>query len=71
MYFVTVLIVYAFFWVIPRRLNLYAIVSEHSVPSGFENVGVYKYRNIRKPSHSLYLPAYEDGTDRVFRNVGI
>ena len=24
-----------------------------------------------KPSHSSYLPAYEDGTDRVFRNVGI
>jgi len=32
---------YAFFWVIPRRLNF---------------------------SH---LPAYEDGTDRVFRNVCI
>ena len=27
--------------------------------------------NILKPSHSSYLPAYEDGTDRVFRNVGI
>jgi hypothetical protein len=27
---------------------------------------------IRKPSYySSYLPAYEDGTDRVFRNVGI
>jgi len=24
-----------------------------------------------KPSHSSCLPAYEDGTDRVFRNVGI
>jgi hypothetical protein len=24
-----------------------------------------------KPSHSSHLPAYEDGTDRVFRNVGI
>jgi len=21
--------------------------------------------------HSSYLPAYEDGTDKVFRNVGI
>jgi hypothetical protein len=26
---------------------------------------------ILKPSYSSYLPAYEDGTDRVFRNVGI
>jgi hypothetical protein len=24
-----------------------------------------------KPSHTSYLPAYEDGTDIVFRNVGI
>ena len=24
-----------------------------------------------KPSHSSYLPAYEEGTNRVFRNVGI
>jgi len=23
-----------------------------------------------KPSHSSYLPTYEDGTDSVFRNVG-
>jgi len=23
-----------------------------------------------EPSHSAYLSAYEDGTDRVFRNVG-
>jgi len=31
----------------------------------------YKYLSILKPSHSSYLSAYEDGTDRVFRNVGI
>jgi hypothetical protein len=44
--------------------------------TGFENVGVfigekvwpeklfpYKYPNILKPSHSTYLPAYEDGTE--------
>jgi len=51
----------------------------------FENVGVliqgkvwfeldlfpYKYSNICKPSHPSYLSAYEDGTDRLFRNVGI
>ena len=44
-----------------------------------ENVGVligaklfpYKYSNIFLPIHTSYLPAYEDGTDRVFRNVGI
>jgi hypothetical protein len=24
-----------------------------------------------KPSHFSHLPAYVDGTDRVFRNVGI
>jgi hypothetical protein len=26
---------------------------------------------IPKPSYSSYLPAYKDGTDRVFRSVGI
>jgi len=31
----------------------------------------YKYSNILKPSHPSYLSAYEDGIDRVFRNVGI
>jgi hypothetical protein len=31
----------------------------------------YKYFNILKSNHSSYLHVYEDGTDRVFRNVGI
>jgi len=31
----------------------------------------YKYFNILKPIHLSYLPAYEDGADRMFRNVGI
>jgi hypothetical protein len=31
----------------------------------------YKYPNILNPSYSSYLPAYEDGTDNVFRSVGI
>ena len=31
----------------------------------------YKYSNILKLIHFSYLPAYEDGKDRVFRNVGI
>jgi len=35
------------------------------------NLFPYKYSNILKPSHSSYLSTYEDGTDRVFRNVGI
>ena len=33
------------------------------------NLFPYKYPNILNPSYSSYLPAYEDGTDRVFRNV--
>jgi hypothetical protein len=51
----------------------------------FENVGVfiqekvwlkpnlfpYKHSNILKPSHTSDLSTYEDGTDRVFLNVGI
>jgi hypothetical protein len=31
----------------------------------------YEYSNIFKPSNPSYLFAYEDGKDRVFRNVGI
>jgi len=34
------------------------------------NLFLYKYSNIRKPTHSSYLSAFEDGTVRVFRNVG-
>jgi hypothetical protein len=41
-------------------------------PAIFEpNLFPYKYCYIFKPSHLSYLSAYEDGTDRVFRNVGI
>ena len=35
------------------------------------NLSAYKYSNILKPSHPSYLSTYEDGTGRVFRNVGI
>jgi hypothetical protein len=35
------------------------------------NLFPYKYPNIFKPSHSSYLSAYEDGTGRVFQNIGI
>jgi len=31
----------------------------------------YKYPNIVNPSHSSYLPADEDGINRMFRNAGI
>jgi hypothetical protein len=31
----------------------------------------YKYPNTLKSSHSSFLPAHEDGTDRVLQNVGI
>ena len=48
---------HVFFWVIPGVWSLYADVSEHSVCYIF--IGGYIY------------PAYEDGTDRVFRDVGI
>ena len=37
------------------------------------NSYIFKYINTPKflrPNHTSYLPAYEDGTDRVFRNVG-
>jgi hypothetical protein len=35
------------------------------------NVFLRKCPNTPKPSHSSHLPAYGDGTDRMFRNVGI
>jgi hypothetical protein len=48
---------YAFFWVIPRRLKFICQrFGTLSVPSSWAG---------------RYLPAYEDGTDRVFRNVDI
>jgi len=35
------------------------------------NLFPYKYPNILNPIYSSYLPACEDGTDRMIRNVGI
>jgi len=55
---------YAFFWVFIRVFIWEKVWVE-------SNLFPYKYHNILNPSHSSYLPAYEDGTDRVFRNVGI
>jgi len=45
--------------------------------TGFEKCwGIYTAKGIDtptflKPSNISHLPAYEDGTDRVFRNVSI
>jgi len=36
-----------------------------------QTFSLYEYPNILNPIHPLYLSAYEDGTDRVFRNVDI
>jgi hypothetical protein len=48
-------LLYVFFGVIPRRLNF--------VCRRFGTLCLFHLRR--------HLPAYEDGTDRVFRNVGI
>jgi hypothetical protein len=32
---------------------------------------LYLYPNISEPNHSSHLPAFEDETDSVYRNVGI
>jgi len=57
---ITVLyMLYAFFWVIPHRLNF---ICWH--------FGTLCLFHLHRQSQA-YLPAYEDGTDRVFRNVGI
>jgi len=39
----------------------------------FSNQTFYLMNNptFLKPGHSSHLHAYEDGTDRVFRNVGM
>jgi hypothetical protein len=57
------LLLYAFFWVIPRRLNF---VCRRSGTLCSIFIGGW-IRRMTSPSS--YLPAYEDGTDRVFRNV--
>jgi hypothetical protein len=59
---------YAFFWVIPWRRNFICLLAQAIFDP---NLLPYKYSNILKPSHSSHLPAYEDGTDRVLRNIGI
>jgi hypothetical protein len=54
-----------FFWAIPRRRNFVC------QPLG-THFSCINTSTILKPSYySSYLPAYEDGTDSVFRKVGI
>jgi len=53
----------AFFWVIPRRLNF--ICRRFGTLCLFH---LHRQVGVKNASH---IPAYEDGTDSVFRNVGI
>ena len=51
---------YAFLWVIPRRLNFIC-----------RRFGKLCLFHLHRQVGVWNTPAYEDGTDRVFRNVGI
>ena len=53
---------YVFFWVIPRRLNF--------ICRRFGTLCLFHLHR-QVDVEFLHLPAYEEGTDRVFRNVGI
>jgi hypothetical protein len=53
---------YAFFWVIPRRLNF--------IRRLFKTLLLFHLHS-RINVEILHLPTYEDGTDGVFRNFGI
>jgi len=44
---------------------LFRVISEFYMPT-FRNTLFYLHTRV-----GSYLPAYKDGTDRVFRNVGI
>jgi len=60
---------YVFFWVTARRLNFICRrfgFGKLCLFHPHKQVGV-EWLNLVIP----HLPAYEDGTDRVFRNVGI
>ena len=67
---------YVFFWVFPQRLIKIAVadVSEH-YQFHLQRLDV-RYEDISFLTSSMKIlhtshPALEDGTDRVFRNVGI
>jgi len=44
--------------------------SEFCMPT-FRNTLFHLYKQVGIETTFLHLPAYEDGTDRVFRNVGV
>jgi hypothetical protein len=55
---------YVFFWVIPRRLIFICRI--------FGTLcSIFIGKKVNKFTLFIYLLAYEDGTDRVFRKVGI
>jgi hypothetical protein len=61
---VTMHLLYAFFWVILQSLNF--------IFRRFETICLlHLYRRVSIKKVSSHLPVYEDGTVRVFRNVGI
>jgi len=65
---------YVFFWVIPRCLNfIYRRFGTLCLFHLHRQVGVewHLFHLHRQVGVILHLPAYEDGTDRVLRNVGI
>jgi len=66
-----ILLLYAFFWVIPRRLNFicrrFGTLFHLRRQIGTSYLPFYEDGT----ENTSYLPAYEDGTDRAFRNVGI
>jgi len=55
---------YAFFWVIPLRLNF--------ICRRFGTLCLFHlYRQVGACGFYTHLLAYEDGTDRMYRNVGL
>jgi len=56
---------YAFYWVIPRPTfrNIYLYGKSFGSKIFEPNFSPHKYPNILNPSHSSYLPAYEDGIE--------
>ena len=59
----TFLMLYTFFWVIPPRLNF--------IRRRFGTLCLLHLHRQVDMKNSSYLPTYEDGADRMFRNVGI
>jgi hypothetical protein len=60
---ISVTLMYVFFWVIPRRVDF--------IFQRFGTLCLFHLHMRLGMKKFVYLHAYEDGTDRVFRNVGI